>query len=139
MKIYPIVGISKTKLNKGFENFRQYVYAKNCELFIISSKSEHNLELSLKHLNISRIKYFGGLDSNGKANMIEELQLHIYIGDQPSDAFAAIKGGAVPIYYGVSRNWKEYNFQINAIDFDDLILKLKVDFFNTEKSTYPLA
>ena len=94
MGSYPKIGVQGTTLFPGVRELFGQLRNMNISIYIISAKSNRNLELSIDYLQLQVEEYFGGMNLQGKADAIRGLGLNYYVGDQMSDMHAANLGGA---------------------------------------------
>jgi phosphoglycolate phosphatase len=94
LEIYPQVGIAGTRIMGGAVELIQKLRDAKCRLILISAKSQNNLLLSLKHLNLEFDEVYGGASGQEKTDYIIKSKTQVYIGDQESDVVAATKAGA---------------------------------------------
>ena len=94
MDSYPKIGVQGTTLFPGVRELFGQLRNMNISIYIISAKSNRNLELSIDYLQLQVEEYFGGMNLQGKADAIRGLGLNYYVGDQMSDMHAANLGGA---------------------------------------------
>jgi phosphoglycolate phosphatase len=97
MDLYPTLGIEGTRIIKGVKELIQDLRAKQAEIYVLSAKSQENLNLSLSFLRLEVDQAIGGLNYQGKIKFIRKLNLHYYIGDQVTDIQAAEKAGSIGI------------------------------------------
>jgi phosphoglycolate phosphatase len=94
MDSYPVLGIQGTTLFSGVRELFRQLEDLSISIYIISSKSTQNLELSISHLGLQVEAFVGGMKLQGKADAISQLDIDYYVGDQMSDMQAANLAGA---------------------------------------------
>jgi phosphoglycolate phosphatase len=94
MDSYPVLGIQGTTLFPGVRELFRQLEDLSISIYIISAKSNQNLELSISHLELQVEESIGGMKLQGKADAIRRLDIEYYVGDQMSDMQAANLAGA---------------------------------------------
>lgn len=89
MSYYKSEGLQWTKLNSGAKELLSYCREHGIGVVVISAKSDINLSLSMTHLGLQGISYFGGCNMSEKSYLLESLGVDLYVGDQESDIAAA--------------------------------------------------
>ena len=97
LRIYPVLGVQGTVAMPGANEILNSVTSNGHRIAIISAKTTSNLVASIHHLGFKVDAVHGGAYGDEKAALIKKESAFIYVGDQESDAMAAINAGVVAV------------------------------------------
>jgi phosphoglycolate phosphatase len=122
LDIYPQLGINGTQPKEGAADLLQKLRDARHKLVVISAKSQHNLELSIKHLHFEFDEIHGGASGHEKTECILRSKAQIYIGDQEGDVVAAKNAGVRAVF--VNQSCPTFNLVEYPCDFFSSLVEL---------------
>jgi phosphoglycolate phosphatase-like HAD superfamily hydrolase len=104
MNFYRLEGLQKTTLSRGSKELLIHCKTQDIGVVVISAKTEKNLALSMSHLGLEDIPFYGGCNQTGKSDLMKSLNVDLYVGDQESDIIAARNANVKAVYLSSSEN-----------------------------------
>lgn len=114
--VYKVLGVQGTVAMPGANEILSLLGSIGHRIVIISAKTTVNLVASIHHLGFKVDAVHGGAFGGEKASLIKKESALMYVGDQESDAIAAIKAGALAVVV----NAKKPNSRVQHHYFENL-------------------